>query len=161
VAAKLALAGEQVMALSSMGPLKSIEVAESGELQTVEFTRFDGPADMLAIAVKAPALAAAAEAIQSLAGPDTLIVPMLNGVPWWFVAGEPLRSIDPGGNIARTFPLDRVVGCVVHASCSRSARNRVDVKHADKLIIGEPDGETSERASRLFAYSNAQACVRT
>jgi len=151
VAAKLALAGQHVMALSSKGPLDSIELAEAGDLQTAGFTRFDGPADVLVIAVKATALPAAAEAARSLAGPETLIVPMLNGVVWWFVGGEPLGSIDPSGTIARAFPLDRIVGCVVHASCSRSASNRIDVKHADKLIIGEPGGETSERAARLFA----------
>ena len=45
-----------------------------------------------------------------------------------------------------------MIGCVVHASCSRAAPNRIAVKHADKLIIGEPaGGEPSERAARLFA----------
>jgi 2-dehydropantoate 2-reductase len=39
----------------------------------------------------------------------------------------------------------------VHASCSRSGAT-VIVKHADKLIIGEPaGGETSGRLARLFA----------
>ena len=45
---------------------------------------------------------------------------MLNGVPWWFVAGEPLRSVDPGGRIAAALPLAQVIGCVVHASCRRA-----------------------------------------
>ena len=47
------------------------------------------------IAVKAPSLADAAEAARPMIGPATLIVPMLNGVPWWFT-GEPLDSVDPG-----------------------------------------------------------------
>ena len=38
----------------------------------------------------------------------------------------------------------------MHASCSRSGGSIV-VKHADKLIIGEPDGERTKRLSRLFA----------
>lgn len=159
VAARLALAGEQVMALSSRGPVDGIEIIEAGETETAHFTRFEGPADVLVVAVKATALAAAAVAAQPLIGEETVVVPMLNGVPWWFVEGEPLRSIDPEGNIARAFPLDRVVGCVVHASCSRSARNRIEVKLADKLIIGEPDGEASERAARLFTIlERARLC---
>ena len=93
------------------------------------------------IAVKAPALPALASELRPLIGPETIIVPMLNGVPWWFVEGEPLRSVDPDGAIAAALPFNRIIGCVVHASCSRSAPNRIQVKHADKLIIGEPDGE--------------------
>jgi 2-dehydropantoate 2-reductase len=37
----------------------------------------------------------------------------------------------------------------VHASCSRSDSGTVVVKHADKLIIGEPDGRSTERLARL------------
>ena len=64
---------------------------------------------------------------------------MLNGVPWWFVDGEPLRSVDPDGAIAAALPAKQIIGCVVHASCYRSAPDRIVVKHADKLLIGEPD----------------------
>jgi 2-dehydropantoate 2-reductase len=80
-----------------------------------------------------------------------MIVPMLNGVPWWFVDGMQLKSVDSDGSVAASFPFEQIVGCVVHASCSRFGETVV-VKHADKLIIGEPaGGETSERVARLFA----------
>jgi 2-dehydropantoate 2-reductase len=62
-----------------------------------------------------------------------------------------LKSVDPDGTIAAAFPLDQIIGCVVHASCSRSAPGRVLVKHADMLIVGEPGGEPSERLARLYA----------
>jgi 2-dehydropantoate 2-reductase len=45
--------------------------------------------------------------------------------------------------------MDQLVGCVVDASCRREAPNEVFVVHADKLILGEPDGESSERVERL------------
>jgi 2-dehydropantoate 2-reductase len=110
-----------------------------------------GPQDLLIIAVKAPALAAAARAAQPLIGPDTLIVPMLNGVPWWFAGGAPLRSVDPDGRIAELLPAEQVAGCVVHAATSRAAPNHVVVKHADRLILGEPAGGPSARIERLAA----------
>jgi 2-dehydropantoate 2-reductase len=106
--------------------------------------------DVVMVAVKAPALPDLAPTLKPLIGPDTVVVPMLNGVPWWFL-DEPLKSVDPNDAIARALPLDRIIGCVVHASCSRSAPNRIAVNHADKLIIGEPNGETTERSARLFA----------
>ena len=148
VAARLALAGNQVMALARKGPADNIEIVEDGECQKVAFDRFEGSADLLVIAVKAPALAEAAAAARPLIGQGTLIVPMLNGVPWWFLP-EPLRSVDPDGKIAAALPLEQVIGCVVHASCRREASNRVEVVHAEKLILGEPGGGCGERVASL------------
>jgi 2-dehydropantoate 2-reductase len=138
------------MALNSRGAVHSIDIVEGGEAKTAELVRFDGPADVLIIAVKATSLIAAAHSAEPLIGANTIIVPMLNGVPWWFVEGMQLKSVDPDGSIETALPLDQIIGCVVHASCSRSD-NAVVVKHADKLIIGEPNGEASERLARLYA----------
>ena len=130
-----------------------MKVAKAGRtrLGLPGFTTFGGTADLLIVAVKATALTAAARSAGAMVGPDTIVVPMLNGVPWWFVGGMQLNSIDPDGSIAQALPFEQILGCVVHASCSRSAEGVVMVKHADKLIIGEPDGESSERLARIQA----------
>jgi len=155
VAARLALAGERVMALTSRGLLEALDINEGGQAQTAELARLDAAADVLIVAVKATSLSAAAEAARQWIGPDTLIVPMLNGVPWWFVEGMQLTSVDPDGSVAAALPFEQIIGCVVHASCSR-AGGTVLVKHADKLIVGEPKGgETSERVARLFGVLDA------
>jgi 2-dehydropantoate 2-reductase len=160
IAARLALAGEPMSMLARGGTLEALrsgglQLTEGGTSRSVEVNASDdpaelGPQDILVIAVKAPSLAAAAEAARPMIGADTLIVPMLNGVPWWFT-GEPLASVDPGGRIAAALPQAQVVGSVVHAACSRPAPNQVVVKHADRLILGEPAGGTSERIERLGA----------
>ena len=151
VAARLALAGHTVMALTTRGPLASLTITDGDDSRDVAFARFDAPPQLLVIATKATALPGAAPALAPLVGQDTLILPMLNGVPWWFVDGEPLRSADPSGAIAAALPLDRIIGCVVHASCFRPAPDRIVVKHADKLIIGEPRGGGSARTETLRA----------
>ena len=149
VAARLALAGERVMALTSKGAIGQIALDEGSETRTAQFSTFDSTADLMIVAVKATALDAAARSARPLVGPHTIIVPMLNGVPWWFVGDMRLNSVDPDGSIAEALPFEQILGCVVHASCSRSADGVVMVKHADKLIIGEPEGESSERLARL------------
>ena len=155
VAARLALAGERVMALTSRGLLEALDISEGGQTQTAELARLEGAADVLIVAVKATSLSAAAEAARRWIDPDTLIMPMLNGVPWWFVEGMHLTSVDPDGSVAAALPFEQIIGCVVHASCSR-AGGTVIVKHADKLIVGEPrGGETSERVARLFGVLDA------
>src|SRR6476660_8399408 len=43
-----------------------------------------GVQDLVVIAGKEPALAHVAQAIGPLLGPETIVLPALNGVPWWF-----------------------------------------------------------------------------
>ena len=160
VGGRLALAGNAVSIVARGPTLEALSrdglrLSEAGDtiaapVQAVADPASIGPQDLVVIAVKAPALAEAAESARPLMGPDTIIVPMLNGVPWWFTK-QPLRSVDPEGRVAATLPLDRIIGCVVHASCFRSAPNAVTVKHADKLILGEPDGATTDRTKSLCA----------
>src|SRR5256885_11012434 len=165
IAAKLALAGSGVSVLVRGETLRRIAaegllLSEAGEEQSAAIAASDDPSqlgeqDLAVIAVKAPALPALAGSLEPLIGSRTVIVPMLNGVPWWFVEGQPLGSVDPDGSIAAARPFGQVAGCVVHASCSRAAPNRILVKHADKLILGEPRGGTSERIQGLCALFEA------
>jgi 2-dehydropantoate 2-reductase len=148
IAARLASAGHEVMALSSRGPVAELEIVEGAAAASVKLATFAGPADLLVVAVKATALQTAVSIASKLMSADTLVLPMLNGVPWWF-SDKPLQSIDPDGAIAAALPVDRVIGAVVHASCSRPAPDRILVKHAEKLILGEPQGGMSERVASL------------
>jgi 2-dehydropantoate 2-reductase len=158
VAARLALAGNDVALLARDETLRAIDteglhITDGGDTRCVAVATASDPAalgvqDVLVVAVKAPALPEIAASLQSLIGPATQIVPMLNGVPWWFT-DDPLWSVDPEAAIRDALPVEQVAGCVVHASCFRTAPNRVTVKHAEKLILGEPDGGSSERIERL------------
>ena len=114
-----------------------------------------GVQDLVLIAVKGPALTAVAQSIAPLLGPQTLVLPAMNGVPWWFCQGlpgfgeEPLHSVDPGGTITRAIPLQQVVGCVVHASTSTPEPGLVQHKMGQGLIVGEPAGGKSDRVQRV------------
>jgi 2-dehydropantoate 2-reductase len=114
-----------------------------------------GPQDVVIISVKGPALAEVAPAVRPLLGPDTVVLPAMNGVPWWFCLGlpdfpgGPLQSVDPGGRIAAALPFEQVLGCVVHASTSTPEPGLVQHRMGRGLIIGEPRGGTSDRAQRV------------
>jgi 2-dehydropantoate 2-reductase len=159
VAARLASAGEPVSILARGATAEALgqglELTEQ-DVSTRVHPRIAtsggelGPQDLLILAVKTPALAEAAQAALPMIGPETIILPMLNGVPWWFTDRR-LRSIDPDGSIAVALPAAQVLGCVVHAACRREGRNRVVVAKADKLILGEPAGGTSKRTERVRA----------
>jgi 2-dehydropantoate 2-reductase len=114
-----------------------------------------GPQDLVIIAVKAQALPALAPHLGPLLTPDTIVLPAMNGVPWWFgdgvaaLSGGPLQSVDPGGGIARALPLRQVVGCVVHVSAAVSEPGVTAHRMGRGLIIGEPAGTDSQRVRRL------------
>jgi len=114
-----------------------------------------GAMDLVVVAVKGPALAEVATRIAPLLGPQTMVLPAMNGVPWWFaqstpaLAGEPLRSVDPDGRIGALIPLAQVVGCVVHASTFTPEPGLVEQRMGQGLIIGEPAGGESPRVQRL------------
>ena len=157
LAARLALAGHQVTcvargetlaALSGGLVLRSTEGEKRASVRALNVAPAE-PQDLLILATKAQALAEAAEAARPMIGADTLILPLQNGVPWWFMPGERLRSIDPDGRIAAALPFEQVIGAVVHASARRVAAASIELVHADKLLLGEPDGGTSERVERL------------
>ena len=119
-----------------------------------------GVQDLVVVAVKGPALAEVAQGIAPLLGPETLVLPAMNGVPWWFCQGvpgwgdEPLASVDPGGRIASAIPLHHVVGCVVHAATSTPEPGLVQHKMGRGLVIGEPAGGRSERVQRVADLLN-------
>lgn len=156
LAARLALGGHAVQAVvrprTAAAIAGGLTLLEHGAEQVADIAVAAGAAeaqDLLVVATKATDLADAAERARPYIGPGTLILPLQNGVPWWFVPGEPLRSVDGSGRIGRALSAARVIGGVVHAACRRTAPNRVEVVHADRLILGEPDGGVSERVARL------------
>ena len=104
-----------------------------------------GMQDLVVVAVKAQALASVAQSIGPLLGPHTVVLPAMNGVPWWFCEGWALNSVDPGGLIAASLPQQRVVGCVVHASIATAEPGWVQHHKGQGLIVGEPAGGQSER----------------
>ena len=166
IGTRLALGGEcHVSAVARGATLAALQahglrLQQGGALLSAPVMVSDDPAtlgvqDLVLIAVKSPALPEVAERIAPLIGPHTLLLPAMNGVPWWFGAGAPalgdapLHSIDPGGRIAAALPLAAVIGCVVHASSSTSAPGCVQHTMGRGLILGEPLGGISERVRSL------------
>jgi 2-dehydropantoate 2-reductase len=165
IAARLGLAGYDISVIARGETLRAIDtegllLTDAGDTRCVAVATADdasalGQQDIVVVAVKAPALPQIAPTLEPIIGPETQIIPMLNGVPWWF-SDDPLWSVDPDVAIADALPVEQVAGCVVHASCFRTAPNHVTVKNAERLILGEPEGGSSDRIERLAGlFANA------
>lgn len=114
-----------------------------------------GEQDLVILAVKGPALASALESVKALLGQHTVVLPAMNGVPWWFsqdiaaIGKAPLESVDPGGSISFAIPLHHIIGCVIHASATTVEPGLAEHKTGQGLIIGEPGGEKSARVRHI------------
>lgn len=139
------------------------------EAQVRASERYDelGAQEILLIAVKGPSLAAVAREIGPMISAETLVIPAMNGVPWWFLlagggrlAPGSLKSVDPDGAIARSIPFENVIGCVVHASARAPAPATVVQQAGNKLIFGEPAGGPSRRldsVTQIFAEAGFES----
>ena len=121
-----------------------------------------GPQDLVVLAVKAPALREAAPQIAPLLGPDTMVLPAMNGVPWWFfqgfggeLEGRRLNSVDPGGKMAGAIPAAAVIGCVVHLGASCPEPGMATATAPRRFILGEPSGASTRRLENLCGLFRA------
>ena len=163
---KLAAAGHSVSVLARGATLDALRAGPwrlAGPDAQIEarVTASDDPGDLgthdlVILAVKGPAIAAVAPAAAQLCGDQGLLLPAINGVPWWFTtlpSGKlnetPLASIDPGGAIAAQLPTSRVIGSVAHVSVAVDAPGVVRMVGGNNLIIGEPGGGTSDRVAQV------------
>jgi 2-dehydropantoate 2-reductase len=118
-----------------------------------------GPQDAVLVTVKSPSLGSVAATIAPLLGPDTPVVFVINGIPWWYfdkhggaLDGTRLEPLDPGGAVRAAIGPDRAIGGVVYSACTVTAPGVVHVDHArNRLIVGELDRTISARAASIAA----------
>jgi 2-dehydropantoate 2-reductase len=113
-----------------------------------------GTVDCVLLAMKAQDVARVAPTLPPLLGPDTIVVTIQNGLPWWFLEGGPLAgrtlvSVDPDGATGRAIPVARAIGGVVHASTEATAPAVIRINKVDRLLLGEAQGGASPRLTAL------------
>ena len=168
VGVKLALAGDDVTFIVRGANLEAIRrngmklvLGDGTEhaARNVEATNdyaATGPQDVVILAMKAHQVEAVADDAPKLFGPDTVVVTMQNGIPYWYfhrhggeMEGTVVRSVDPHGDIARKIAADRVLGCVVYPASELIAPGIVRHIEGDRFPIGELDGSITARATRV------------
>lgn len=166
--AKLALTGEDVTFIARNRNLEAINakgfklINEDGSEQLASSVRAvqhmadAGAQDVVLITLKAHQLAEVVDTLPALFGPQTLVVTMINGVPWWYFHklggefdGRALASLDADGAIARAIAPERIIGSVVYPAAELLAPGVVKVVEGNRFTLGELDGSRSERISAL------------
>ena len=168
VGIRLALAGEDVTFIARGANLQALRtngirlVMSDGTEESVPRVNATsdyaaaGPQDVVILAMKAHQVAAVAADVPQLFGPDTVVVPMQNGIPYWYfhghqgaLAGTHVRSADPTGVIGENIPAGRVIGCVVYPATELMSHGVIKHIEGNRFPVGEPDGAPSDRVRRL------------
>jgi len=111
-----------------------------------------GPVDVVFLAVKAHSLPAIASKLGPLLGPETTVVSMQNGIPWWYFEGaDRIHCLDPGGVIAAAIEPRSILGSIVYFSTEAAEPGVIRHTAGNRLSLGEPSGERSERARLISA----------
>jgi 2-dehydropantoate 2-reductase len=167
VGAKLAAKGEAEVSLVARGPhlaamrAKGLTVhAKDGKSNVAVNANDDpsvlGPQDFVILALKAHSVPGVLDSMKPLLGPDTAIVTAQNGVPWWYFykhggehEGRRVEAVDPGGRIWSSLGPERAIGCVVYIAAEIEAPGVIRHVEGDRLPLGEPSGEKTERLAKL------------
>jgi 2-dehydropantoate 2-reductase len=178
---KLAQAGEDVTFIMRGANLDAVKrnglklIMEDGTESLVQPAKATdrigeaGAQDLVILAMKAHQLAPVVADLPGLYVPDTIVVTMQNGIPWWYFhkcpgpnEGMRIEAVDPGGVIAANLDVDRVIGCVVYPASELIAPGVVRHIEGNRFSVGELDGtETArvKRVSELFRKAGLKAPV--
>lgn len=166
--ARLALAGEDVTFIARNKNLAAIHaggfrlIEEDGSerhaptVRAVQAMADAGPQDAVLLTVKAHQVVDLLPELRALFGPETMLVTMINGIPWWYFhalggphEGRGLDSVDPGGRIAAHIEPQRIIGSIVYPAAELLAPGVVKVVEGNRFTIGELNGERTPRIERL------------
>lgn len=166
LAARLAKAGQTVNVLARGKTLDAIQ--ENGIHLTdidgehrVKVTVSDsaqelGAQDIIFICTKAPALATMLELITPMLHEDTVVIPVINGIPWWYFqgiegrfSGDNIQAIDPEGSVSQLLPHKHLIGCVVFITAFRNAPGVVTSTNPHLIVLGEINHQMTERLEHI------------
>ena len=167
LAAKFALAGEDVTVIDQGAHLAAIQKnglklewhdgkVHTAKMKAVNKATEAGKQDIVVLAVKAHFLDQVVRDIDSLLGPDTIVLTVQNGLPWWYFQklggqydNQRLQSLDPSGVLTRYIDPSRIIGCVVYPAAAATAPGVIHHVEGDRFPIGELDGKETERVKEL------------
>ncbi|MDQ2093128.1 ketopantoate reductase family protein [Rhodalgimonas zhirmunskyi] len=114
------------------------------------------PVDALFVCVKSQSLASAIYQNRAAITPDTLVIPMVNGLPFWFYAdASDLGSVpllDPDNELARLLTPQQVLGAVLLMTVQMDEAGRAKSSNTPTLSLGAVcDGVDTDRVDQLIS----------
>lgn len=128
-----------------------------------------GKQDLVVLALKTNVIEQVVEDMKALYGPDTMILPLQNGLPWWYFQrlggefeGRRIEIVDPTGKISDNIEPRRIIGCVVYPAGEILAPGVIKHVEGNRFPVGELDGQETDRVKAVadvFNKSNFKSFV--
>ena len=166
--AKLSLAGEDVTFIARNRNLAAINdrgmtlhlpdgsTQQAKHVRAVQDPTEAGPQDVVLLTTKAHQLLDLVPGMHALFGPETMVVSMVNGIPWWYFQklggayeAQHLRSVDPGGALSAGIEVDRIIGGIVYPAAELLEPGVVKVIEGNRFTLGELDNQRTPRIEAL------------
>jgi 2-dehydropantoate 2-reductase len=166
--AKLALAGEEVTFIARNRNLEAINARgmtlhlpdgtteQAKNVRAVQNAAEAGPQDVVLLTTKAHQLLELVPGMQVLFGPETMVVSMVNGIPWWYFQklggayeARQLRSVDPDGALGAGIDVKRIIGGIVYPAAELLEPGVVKVIEGNRFTLGELDNQRTPRIEAL------------
>lgn len=166
--AKLALAGEEVTFIARNRNLAAINAAgmtlhlpdgtteQAKNVRAVQNAAEAGPQDVVLLTTKAHQLLELVPGMQVLFGPETMVVSMVNGIPWWYFQklggaydARQLTSVDPDGALGAGIEVKRIIGGIVYPAAELLEPGVVKVIEGNRFTLGELDNQRTPRIEAL------------
>lgn len=170
LAALLGAGGQQVTVIARGDSLKAISSSGVTLRQPQGEIRADvlasdgndiGIHDVLLLCSKAQDLESLAITSRKAIGPYTLILPVVNGIPWWYFhgisgrfAGRTVRSVDPEGALASLMPPEQTVGVIASFTAERVGLGKAVALNPIRMVLGEIDDIERGRTHSLVETFN-------
>lgn len=117
--------------------------------------------DLIFLCVKAHDLPDLAKSLQPLLHADTLIVPVVNGVPFWFFQGgagpasnQTVHSVDPKGDLTDIFPARNIVGASAMIIAERVGPGISQITNPPAMTIGNITAHQEDEARVVAGILN-------
>jgi len=115
-----------------------------------------GAVDVIFLTAKSHSLTQLAPQLKRVFEPETVVVSMQNGIPWWYFQGFSgewdglrLERVDPGGVISEAIEARRVIGSVVYLGTEVITSGVIQHAEGNRISLGEADGTRSDRTRKI------------
>ncbi len=168
VGVRLALSGAEVTLIARGAHLDAIKrdglklILNDGsehiarDVKATDDMRTAGPQDLIILALKAHQIAPVVDEICSMFGPESVVLTMQNGIPWWYFQrhggpydGHVIKSLDPHGYLSQHIQSERIIGCIAYPAAEIVRPGVIQHVEGDRFPVGELDGSESFRAKAI------------
>ncbi len=130
-----------------------------------------GPQDVVLLALKSHQIVPVVDPLKTLLGPETVMVALQNGIPWWYFQGNGgeyenriVETVDPGGMLANSIDPKCIIGCIAYPAATIAEPGVIQHIEGDRFPVGELDNGESDRlnmVSELFIEAGFKSRLLT